>query len=137
MLTARRLPAVLAACLTLALFATGCSKDIHVFRSTELSPKNVAIVSAVSGETLWSINVPEGQQLRLDFDRPGGNEVYRSPDVPATSVKWELWSLDAIPAYGQKMKGGKKLDRGDKVDLPEEQTLIQVQVRDNADGLSG
>ena len=115
-----------------ALLATtllgGCSRDIHVFRSTGTSPKNVSVLSAATGEILWSMNVPVGQQLRLDFDRGESNEAYRSPNIPAKTMKWQLWTLDAIAKYGQKMKGGKKLD-GDKIKLPEQQTLIDVQIR--------
>ena len=93
---ARSAPALTVCLLTLTVLA-GCSRDIHVFRSTSISPKNIAVVSATTGETLWSMNVPEGQQLKLDFDRGEGNEVIRSPDVPAKTMKWELWTLDAVP----------------------------------------
>lgn len=136
MLLARRLATRFAPALTVCLFlltVVGCSKDIHVFRSTANSPKNIAVVSATTGETLWSMNVPEGQQLRLDFDRGEGNEVYRSPDIPAKTMRWDLYTLDAMAEWGQKMKGGKRLD-GDKVDLPEQQTIINMTIREPAGG---
>ena len=127
-----RLVPATALCLVL-LTVVGCSRDIHVFRSTATSPKNIAVVSATTGETLWSMNVPEGQQLRLDFDRGESNELQRSPDTPAKTMKWQLYTLDAAVAYGQKMKGGKKLD-SDKVDLPDQQTIISMTIREPASG---
>ena len=131
-LASRLVPAI-AVCLVL-LTVVGCSRDIHVFRATATSPKNIAVVSATTGETLWSINVPEGQQLRLDFDRGEKDEVQRSPDTPAKTMKWELYNLDAVVAYGQKMKGGKKLDSG-KVDLPEQETILSMTIPEPASGL--
>ncbi len=109
--------------------SVGCSYDRHVFRSTAVAPKSVAIVSAETGNTLWSMDVPINQQLMLDFSRNGkGGEVYSSADVPADAMRWETWSLDAIPKYSGKRKGGKKLD-GDKVKLPGEFILIEVDIR--------
>ena len=137
MFNARRFtPTLTALALIVAGLLGGCSKDIHVFRSTAIAPKNVAIISATTGETLWSMNVPEGQQLRLDFGRGESNEVYRSPNIPAKTMKWELWTLDAVARYGQKMKGGKKLD-SEKIDLPDQQTIIDVKVREHSGAFSG
>lgn len=126
---APRFTPALTVCLLLLLAAGGCSRDIHVFRSTTNSPKNIAVVSTTTGETLWSINVPAGQQLRLDFGRGEGDEVRRSPDVPAKTMRWDLYTLDAVAEWGQKMKGGKRLD-GDKVDLPDQETIISMSIRE-------
>lgn len=132
MLLARRFAArfapALTACLFLLTAVGGCSRDIHVFRSTTNSPKNIAVVSATTGETLWSINVPEGQQLRLDFGRGESDEVRRSPDTPAKTMRWDLYTLDTFVEWGQKMIGGKRLD-GDKVDLPDQETIISMSIR--------
>lgn len=115
-------------CLAAVLLATGCSQDRHVYRSTALAPKAVSIVSIETGNTLWTKDVPVGQQLMLDFDRNGkGGEEYQSANIPASGMKWELWSADAIIEYGSKRKGGKKLDNG-KVDLPGEYITIDVKL---------
>ncbi len=133
MLLARRLALPLIVCFTLLAAAGGCSRDIHVFRSTANSPKNVAVISDTTGETLWSLNVPEGQQLRLDFDRGGSdNEAYRSPNIPAKTMRWDLYTLDATAVWGQKMRGGERLDGG-KVDLPAQPTIMSMTLREPAD----
>jgi hypothetical protein len=109
----------------------GCSQDQHVYRSTALAPKAVSIISYETGKTLWSMNIPVGQQLHLDFSRKNkGGEVYRSPNIPADKVKWTLYSLDAMPEYGgHKMKGGKRI-KGDTVKLPGEAIGIEVSLID-------
>lgn len=124
-------PALLATvCLLAVLVFTGCSQDRHVFRSTAVAPKTVSIVSVETGNTLWTKNVPVGEQLLLDFSRNGkGGEEYASPDVPADAVAWETWTLDAIARYGSKMKGGKKTDSG-KVKLPGQSIIIKVDILD-------
>ena len=102
-------PLLLAAAL---LLSVGCSQDRHVFRSTALQPKSVSIVSVQSGNTLWTKDIPVGQQLLLDFSRKGkGNEAISSPNIPADKMTWELWTNDALPRYGSHMKGGKRLAR--------------------------
>ncbi|MEM7627336.1 MAG: hypothetical protein AAF333_17200 [Planctomycetota bacterium] len=115
-------------CLSAVLLATGCSQDRSVFRSTALQPKAVSIVSIETGNTLWTKDVPAGQQLMIDFDRKGqGGEEYSSPNMPATGMKWELWSEDANVRYGTKRAGGKVLDSG-KIDLPGEAITVDVKI---------
>jgi hypothetical protein len=109
---------------TLAL--TGCSQDRHVYRSTQMQPKSVSLVSLVTQETLWTMDVPVGQQLLLDFSRDGkGFEAYTSADIPADQVDWELWTNAAVPRYGSHMKGGSKVDSG-REDLPGDPVMIKV-----------
>ena len=117
-------------CLMAVLVFTGCSQDRHVYRSTAVAPKSVSIVSVETGNTLWTKNVPIGEQLLLDFSRKGkGFEEYSSPNIPADKVKWETWTLDAIAQYGSKMKGGKKTDSGTE-DLPGQAIMIKVDILD-------
>lgn len=117
-------------CLLAVLVFTGCSQDRHVYRSTALAPKSVSIVSVETGNTLWTKDVPVGQQLLLDFSRNNkGGEYWSSPDIPADKVKWETWTLDATARYGSSMKGGKKLDSGTK-DLPGQMITIKVELLD-------
>ncbi len=113
------------------LVFTGCSQDRHVYRSTALAPKSVSIVSIETGNTLWTKNVPIGEQLLLDFSRNGkGGEEYSSPNTPADKVKWETWTLDSIAKWGgSSMKGGKKTDNG-SVDLPGQAIIIKVDILD-------
>lgn len=119
---------IAAVCLTAVLLATGCSKDRHIFRSTALKPVAVSIVSIETGNTLWTKDVPPRTQLLVDFNRNGkGNEEYRSSNIPATGASWELWSADAVVEYGDKMKGGKKIDSG-KIDLPGEAVMLDYKI---------
>lgn len=123
-------PLLATVCLLAVLVFTGCSQDRHVFRSTALAPKSVSIVSVETGNTLWTKDVPVGQQLLLDFSRKNkGGEQWSSPNIPADKVKWEIWTLDAIARYGSKMKGGKKLDSG-TVKLPGQMITINVDILD-------
>jgi len=119
-------PLVAAICMLALTAFTGCSQDRHVFRSTSIAPKQISVVSVDSGQTLWTMSVPVGQQLRLDFTRNGkGMEAWGSAAIPADKVDWELWSNDATARYGSKMKGGKKLD-SDSVELSGEPIIIRV-----------
>ena len=72
------------------VFAAGCSTDTHVFYSTATAPKSVDVRYVQSGETAWSMDIPEGHELELDFDRPGEGLFRRMPDTPAQKMKWEL-----------------------------------------------
>lgn len=117
-------------CLLAVLVSSGCSQDRHVFRSTALAPKAISIVSLETGNTLWTKDVPVGQQLLLDFSRKNkGGEEFSSPDIPADKLTWETWTLDATARYGSKMKGGSKLDSG-TVKLPGQMVRIDVDILD-------
>ena len=72
------------------LFAAGCSTDTHVYRSTVTAPKSVDVRYVQSGETAWSMDIPEGHELKLNFDRPGEGFFRRMPETPAQTMKWEL-----------------------------------------------
>ena len=121
---------LVAVCLVAVMVSTGCSQDRHVFRSTKLAPKSVSIVSVETGNTLWTKEVPIGQQMLIDFNRDGdGAESWSSSDVPADELVWETWTLDARARWGSKMKGGKKLDKG-KVELTGEVVAIKVDLLD-------
>lgn len=123
-------PLFASVCLLAVLVFAGCSQDRHVYRSTSYAPKSVSIVSIETGNTLWTKNIPIGEQLLLDFSRNGkGGEEYSSPNTPADKVIWETWTLDAIARYGSKMKGGKKTDNG-KLDLPGQAIIIKVDILD-------
>jgi len=43
-----------------------------------------------SGESAWSMDIPEGHLLTLNFDRPGEGIFRPMPDRPATKMKWKL-----------------------------------------------
>jgi hypothetical protein len=61
------------------------SNDLHVYVSRPHSPKTVSLVNTVSGETLWSVDIPVGKQLVVRF-------VDDRLDDPINSsmMKWDL-----------------------------------------------
>jgi hypothetical protein len=64
--------------------SNGFSNDRFTYESTTMSPKSVALVDIRTEQTIWSIDVPVGQKLTMQFDSviDGENPVY--PDV----MKW-------------------------------------------------
>jgi hypothetical protein len=76
-------------CAALMLLAGGCSLDRHVIRSTPAQPLSVSIVEVVSGEEVWSMDIPKNQQLLLDF---GGDTAspFTFDRTPAIQFAWEL-----------------------------------------------
>lgn len=82
--------AALVAVPLLAGGATGCSTDTHPFLSTATAPKSVDVRYVQSGETAWSMDIPEGHELTLNFDRPGEGMFRSIPNLPATKMEWEL-----------------------------------------------
>jgi hypothetical protein len=71
------------------LLAGGCSLDRHVIRSTPDQPLSISIVQVVSGEELWSMDIPKNQQLVLDFNGDTGSP-FTFDRSPATQFAWEL-----------------------------------------------
>lgn len=68
----------------------GCSTDTHAFLSTPTAPKSIDVRYVQSGESAWSMDIPEGHELTLNFDRPGEGMWSSIPNRPATKMKWKL-----------------------------------------------
>jgi len=86
---------VFALCLgLLGAMLTGCkaSLDSHTYESTPLLPMTVTIVDTTTGESLWAMDVPVNQRLRVRFyddRRPDGATGNRT-----AMMRWELTNLD-------------------------------------------
>ncbi|MFA6046730.1 MAG: hypothetical protein WC718_17230 [Phycisphaerales bacterium] len=61
--------ALLAAALGSALLLPGCSHERYSYASTAHVPLSIAMKNTTTGETVWSYDVPVGQQLNLTFQR--------------------------------------------------------------------
>lgn len=88
-----------------AAMATGCaagygaggplaSRDQYTFESTPTMPQSIAVVDTRTGETVWAMDIPVGQQLTILFKNTGkkANELgYDEMD----------WQLNVIGAPGR------------------------------------
>jgi hypothetical protein len=61
------------------------SNDLHVYVSRPHSPKTVSLVNTVSGETIWSVDIPVGQQLVVRFY----DNQYKDP-INSAQMNWDL-----------------------------------------------
>jgi hypothetical protein len=96
----------LAALMTVALVAcsasTGClqskrflpesnwylaSRDLATYPSTSWMPQTVTVVDSRTGEAIWSVDVPVGQQVVIDFNTGGGSDEYY-PDT----MRWGFFA---------------------------------------------
>lgn len=115
-----------------ALVLAGCgyyeggnmrSMDRHVFVSTSWQPKTVNLVDTRNGETIWSVDVPVGQKLAMEFvdnknvvdERPANSwlpdtmrwglgsaehtslSLSNEMSVPPASVRRIEWTLRPVP----------------------------------------
>lgn len=93
------IPAAIIAAATLSLMAA-ChspggprwSADRFTFVSTSWQPKTVSLIDTRSGQTVWSVDVPVGQQISVGFSRGTGPNEYNSDEI--------VWGI--MPA-GQRM----------------------------------
>lgn len=63
----------------------GYSADRYTFESHEWQPYTVTLLDTRTGETVWSVDVPVGQQLVLGFRKGTGPNEFK-PDM----MEWEL-----------------------------------------------
>ena len=106
----------------------GCSSDTHTYRSTYVVPKTVGIAYVETGETIWAMDVPAGQNLTLEFDRDGQVDGFRTPAVPATEMEWYTTPLSAKLGFDGAPSKGKSLDSG-VVELTGRPVKINVLLR--------
>lgn len=58
----------------------GYSSNSFTYESTEWRPCTISVVDTTTGETVWSVDVPVGQQLFVRFRKGVGPNAYR-PDM--------------------------------------------------------
>jgi hypothetical protein len=100
-----RLPRTLAACafLTAAAGTAGCfynegglgmSEDKHVYVSRSHQPWTVTVRDTRTGQAFWSVDVPVGKKLVVQFLEGQGSENKFTPDL----MQWGL--MDESDGYG-------------------------------------
>lgn len=61
------------------------SDDKHVYVSRPHSPKTVSLVNTVTGETLWTVEIPVGDQLVLRF-----YDKKHDDPIMSSNMRWEV-----------------------------------------------
>lgn len=64
------------------------SYDSFTFASTTWQPKTVTLFDTRTGESLWSVDIPVGKQLRVAF-REGAGPNEQKPDEMVWEIRWE------------------------------------------------
>ncbi len=63
---------------------SGFSEDRFTYESTEWSPKTVELIDTRTDQTLWSIDIPVGQKLTMQFETAYDNDNTEYPE----RMKW-------------------------------------------------
>lgn len=91
-------PSLVALGAILLLAASGCSYkaggprqslDRSTYRSTPHNPQTVSLIDTTKGQTLWTCEIPVGQQLVVRF-------VNKGTDAPARGIDTMRWALMPI-----------------------------------------
>lgn len=61
----------------------------QTYYSTESSPKSVTLVDVRTNEIIFSIDIPVGQQLTMDFVAGSGDDPVHTPDL----MRYQLWPI--------------------------------------------
>lgn len=64
----------------------GYSADQHTYESTAWQPWTVTVRDTRTGEAVWSLDVPVGQQLVVRFREGRGTDDQHTPDM----MQWDL-----------------------------------------------
>jgi hypothetical protein len=51
------------------------------YRSTEFSPKTATMIDLRTGETIFTLDIPPGQELTYDFKEGEGDDPVNTPDL--------------------------------------------------------
>lgn len=71
---------------TALLVLGGCASNQFTYTSTVSVPQTVKLVELSSNEVIWSVDVPVGQQLTLDFNDRNDKTNPARPDL----MSWRL-----------------------------------------------
>jgi hypothetical protein len=102
--------AALPACYTETGPAFNFTRDQHVYVSRHWEPKTVTLYDTRTDEVLWSVDVPVGYKVVVDFER-GDNQLIEMPDkmiwdvMPETSYFGTLrQELPCPPATSRRIE---------------------------------
>lgn len=102
-------------------FPYGTSWDRHNFVSTAHMPLTLTLVDTITGDTVWTLDVPVGKQAVVDFEHDEDWTAAQSPATPPSSMRWQVLDLDSAVA---------NLDNEQK--LSGNPVLLKVSVRELA-----
>jgi len=76
------------------------SQDAHTYISRTWEPKTVSLIETATGETLWSVDIPVGQQLTVRFYPDNSDIGGDRPDL----MRWQLFEKPTtVGQLGQSM----------------------------------
>lgn len=78
----------------LGLVGCSASRNEHSFKSESHLPTTLQITDAMSGNVVWAMDVPVGDRLTVDFNRPHNVEFIKNAHEPPTSMGWKLYHID-------------------------------------------
>ncbi|MBI1367599.1 MAG: hypothetical protein GC162_02980 [Planctomycetes bacterium] len=77
-------------------FPYGTSWDRHNFVSTPNMPLSLSLVDTVTGQTVWTLDIPVNQQAVVDLEHNQDWVAAQSPATPAHEVRWKVMSLGTL-----------------------------------------
>jgi len=111
------------------VLVTGCSADRHTFYSYSYRPTTVEVIDLQTKQSLWTMNIPVGQKLLLNFNAKGEDPNFRYLDVPAERMTWKLYPINRKPMWVN-YESGWTYEEG-SFDLPAgHRTSMRVSYRD-------
>ncbi|MDH3583204.1 MAG: hypothetical protein OER86_03215, partial [Phycisphaerae bacterium] len=99
------------------------SMDRHIFDSSTHMPKRVELKDTVTGQIVWSLNVPAGQSVVIDLDHDAKWTAGLHGAKPADQIRWQV--VTAEPAYDDELANTQELN-GNPV-------ILQVKIIDLAE----
>lgn len=116
-----------AAALLSLLGLVGCvSTDRHVYESTEMRPTTVQVIDTVQNQVVWSMDVPVGHQIIIDF-----HSLDEMAGVTASKDRAEVMTWKLRDVEGRKVERREPLE-SNRVELPDHRVALRVRYRDRA-----
>ena len=90
--------------------AAGCSysQDEDTFASRPELPKTITLVDTVKGQAIWTMRIPVGEQLVIDYNGHHLSEMFTQPTTPGKQASWALYKLSDDPnsPFAEPLKQG-------------------------------
>ncbi|MBC7772013.1 MAG: hypothetical protein H7210_05925 [Pyrinomonadaceae bacterium] len=73
---------------------SGMSDDQHVYVSSAWQPKTVTLKDTRTGQAFWSIDIPVGKKLVIQFREGSGEPGFTPADATPDMMLWDLMAPD-------------------------------------------
>lgn len=112
--------------------ASGCTADRHTFYSGRVEGRQLSIIDRITGDELWTKDIPVGTKLVVDLDATEFDDaVFDYSSAEPTKMTWQLYRASDGKFFFENYYQHRRALQAGEIALPGTPVLMRVAVLDS------